>query len=202
MFPNPAEPPLVREPNAVSEPGGGAARTTGGLEPHRDSEVFEQLRDRSASFARTHGAPPAIPLLCLGTRRDFGARETFTSSFLGVAGIDAPILEASSPQEFASQLRERGAKVAFLCSSPKLYAAQGAQVAQAARDAGVHTLYLAGQAKELGQQCGAVNGVIHVGSDVVATLRALLAALDVPELSGAQQIPAEHGSTGFEGDQS
>lgn len=163
MFPNHEEAALERKARP-------AAPELGGLKVVRDSQVFEDLRDRAAA-ARDAGNAPTVLLACLGARRDFGGREGFTSNLLHVGGLDTIVAEGETPEDFARQLNESGAKVAVLCSSAKVYAAQGVAVAEALRAAGAETVLVAGQIKELGEGAeGAVDGNVFDGMNVVELL--------------------------------
>jgi len=168
MFPNHEEAALERKARP-------AAPELGGLKVVRDSQVFEDLRDRSAA-AREAGNAPTVLLACLGARRDFGGREGFTSNLLHVGGLDTIVAEGETPEDFARQLTESGAKVAVLCSSARVYADQGIAVAQALRDAGATQVLIAGQIKELGtdEVDGLIDGNVFDGMDVVALLTATL----------------------------
>ncbi len=164
MFPNHTEVLPEREPRPE-------APVLAGLVPVRDSQVFEDLRDRSQAMAEA-GKAPVVMLACLGARRDFGGREGFTSNLFHVGGIDTPLAEGTEPADFARQLTENGAKVAVLCSSAKVYAAQGLDVAKALREAGAERVLLAGQLSELGTDeiDGIIDGNVFDGMDVVALL--------------------------------
>lgn len=168
MFPNPQEKPVV----AKERP---AAPELPGLRTRRDAQVFEDLRDRSAA-ARAAGNPPKVLLACLGTRRDFGGREGFTSNLFHVAGIETIVAEGTRPVDFARKLEATGAKLAVLCSSAALYQQQGLATARALKEAGVQRVLLAGQLKELGVEDtqGAVDGNVYDGMDVVALLESTL----------------------------
>ncbi|HAM45795.1 MAG TPA: methylmalonyl-CoA mutase small subunit, partial [Propionibacteriaceae bacterium] len=159
MFPKPDEAPREVRPRPV-------APVRGGLQPVRDAEVFEALRDRAAAAAQT----PTAVLACLGARRDFGARETFTTALLGVAGIATNLIEAGSAEEFAE--KATGSKFAILCSSAKVYAEQAVAVATALKQAGVQTVYLAGRLTETGADdaTSVIDGEVYAGMDVVAFL--------------------------------
>ncbi|MCH8614173.1 methylmalonyl-CoA mutase family protein [Arsenicicoccus dermatophilus] len=176
MFPAATETPVDREPRVVLAPA-----TTPILPPTRDAEVFERLRDR-ATAAAAQGSPATVLLACLGTRRDFGPRETFTSNLLHVAGIDTPLCEGGTPEQVAARLREVGAQVAVLCSSAGVYADQGVAVAEALRAAGVREVLIAGRRTELGPEAppGAVDGELFDGMDVVTFLSTLLDTLGAP----------------------
>lgn len=166
--------PMKDEQAITARPRGGAP-ANGGLKPVRDSELFEGLRDRAAS-----GAKPKVFLACLGARRDFGGREMFTSNVLLVGGIDFPSSEGGTPEEIAAQAAASGAKMAILCSSAKVYATQAIAVAQALKDAGIDTVYIAGRKTETGaEDASVIDGEVFDGMDVVAFLGATLDRIGV-----------------------
>ena len=71
------------------------------LVPHRDSAMFEALRDRSAAYAAEHGHPPrvAVPTLDLPRAAD---RRTDVVNILTVAGLEAVGGEAVGGEAEAS----------------------------------------------------------------------------------------------------
>lgn len=164
MFPNMNEAPLERKP--LPE-----APEYKGLAPIRDAQVFEDLRDRSKAAAAA-GNTPKVMLAALGKRRDFGAREGFTAPLYHVAGIETVLAEGETPEDFVRQFNESGAKTVVLCSSAKVYAEQGMDVAKALRDAGAEEIRLAGQYKELGsdEAESLFDGNVFAGMDVVELL--------------------------------
>lgn len=170
MFPNPDEEPLAVRPRPTPP-------ERHGLAPRRDSEVFEALRDRAAAA----DPRPAVFLACLGARRDFGARETFTSAMLGVGGIDRPTSEGGSPEEIVAQVRQAGARFVILCSSAKVYASQAVEVARALKEAGVPTVYIAGRKSETASDevDSVIDGEVSAGMDVVAFLSDALSRIGV-----------------------
>lgn len=171
MFPQSVEPVIERTPRPPAP--------DSALPRRRDAALFEALRDRTAALAATNGRQPAVLLAALGTRRDFGARETFTTSLLGVAGIGAPLVEGTDPAAFARGLKEAGTTVAVLCSSPAMYTRHGVRVARALREAGATTILLAGQAKELGDAPdGTIDGTLHAGVDTLPLLTSILDTLE------------------------
>lgn len=168
MFPNMHEKLPEREPRPE-------APEYRGLAPIRDAQVFEDLRDRSTA-AREAGNSPKVLLACLGARRDFGAREGFTSNLYQVGGIETVLAEGKTPEDFANQLKDSGARIAVLCSNAKVYAAQGMDVARALKAAGAQEVRLAGQFKELGdpEAESLLDGNIYDGMDVVDLLTTTL----------------------------
>jgi len=153
------------------------APAAGGLPAVRDSEVFEAVRDRSAAA----DPKPAVFLACLGARRDFGGREMFTSNVLLVGGLDFPESEGGTPEEIASQAAASGAKMAILCSSAKVYAAQAMDVARALKAAGIKTVFIAGRKTEVGAEDvdSVIDGEVFDGMDVVAFLESTLDRIGV-----------------------
>jgi methylmalonyl-CoA mutase len=161
MFPKPDEEPVKAKPRP-------AAPERHGLAPHRDAEVFEALRDRAAGAETT----PSVFLACLGARRDFGGRETFTGALLGVGGIERPSSEGGTADEIVAKVTQSGAKFVILCSSAKVYAAQAVEVARALKAAGVATVYIAGRKTETASDevDSVIDGEVFDGMDVVAFL--------------------------------
>ena len=171
MFPNHLEKALERAPRP-------AAPKLGGIPFVRDSQVFEDLRDRSKAAKKA----PTVLLACLGTRRDFGGREGFTSNLYHVGGINTVIAEGTNPEVFVKAMQEAGTDIAVLCSSAKVYAAHGLAVAKALKEAGAQEVRLAGQLKELGGDEAEVNAVIDGnvfdGMNVVELLTSTLDKLE------------------------
>jgi len=161
MFPKADEEPVKAKPRP-------AAPARAGLPAHRDAEVFEALRDRAAAAP----SKPEVFLACLGARRDFGGRETFTAALLGVGGIVTPSSEGGTPEEIAAKASAAGAKFVILCSSAKIYADQAIPVARALKEAGVGTVYIAGRKKETAADDvdDVIDGEVFDGMDVVAFL--------------------------------
>lgn len=167
MFPLTAEPEVEVRPRP-------AAPKLGGLQPVRDSQLFEALRDRS-----TAAGTPEIFLACLGERRDFGPREMFTTALVNVGGIATPSSEGGTPEEIAA--KAAGQSFVVLCSSAKVYAAQAVPVAKALKAAGVANVYIAGSKKEAAsdEADAVIDGEVFAGMDVVAFLGDALDKLGV-----------------------
>lgn len=98
-FPLAGETPLARTRRADLPTGPGA------LVPHRDSAIFEALRDRSAAYAAEHGHPPrvAVPKLDLPRAAD---RRIDAVNILTVAGMEA--VEADTDAAASLRATDRG----------------------------------------------------------------------------------------------
>src|ERR687897_582529 len=118
------------------------------------------LRDRARALG-----DPVVHVRTLGTRRDFGARRAFVDNVLAAGGI-RPTTE--------------NAPVAVLASGKQGYADQAATAVAELRAAGVQRIFVAGRARELGEDAHLVDGEIHDGMDVVAFLEDLLDGLGAP----------------------
>ncbi|MEL4505340.1 methylmalonyl-CoA mutase small subunit [Luteococcus sp. H138] len=149
-----------------------------GLEWHRDSEVFEAMRD--AVKAQPNAT---VFLACLGERRDFGAREGFAGNLFHVAGLPTPKAEGGSTEEIVEAFKQAATPVACLCSNAKVYAEQALPVAKALKEAGAKVVYLAGNLKELGEGAseaeGVIDGTVAMGANVVELLGTTLDTLGV-----------------------
>ena len=152
-----------------------AALELGGIERHRDTELFEGIRDRVIAAGQ-----PNVFLACLGARRDFGGREMFTSNLVHVGAIPTVSHEGGTPDEIVAAFKENGSPMAILCSSAKVYADQAVEVAKALKDAGAKKVLLAGSLKEIGDGDASIfDGTVAMGMDVVAFLEETLETLGV-----------------------
>ena len=153
----------------------------GGLPVGRDSELFEALRDRTRRQTQSTGTRPGVFLACLGTRRDFGPREQFTSNVLLVAGLAHPSSEGGTAEEIVAKVKEAGAPMVILCSSGKVYAEQAIEVAKALKAAGIAHVWIAGRKTETGSDEAdqVLSGEIYDGMDVAGFLTDTLDRLGV-----------------------
>ena len=144
------------------------------LAPIRLAEPFERLRDRSDLYLAKHGARPKVFLACLGGPADFNARASFAKSLFEAGGIEA--VEGNGGN-FAKRFKESGARLACLCSSDKVYEREGAEAAQALKEAGARHVYLAGKpgAHQAAFERAGIGSFLHQGCD---TLQVLSAAYD------------------------
>jgi len=135
----------------------------------RLAEPFERLRDKSDAHLAEHGARPKVFLACLGRPSDFNARASFAKSLFEAGGIEA--VEGSG--DVAKGFKASGAKLACLCSSDKIYAAEAEDAAKALLDAGANRVYLAGKPGNPAEfeQAG-ISTFIHQGCDTLDILEA------------------------------
>lgn len=135
----------------------------------RLSEPFEALRDAADAMKER----PKIFLANLGKAVDFTARSMFARNFFEAGGIAAVSSEGiSSPDEAAKAFKASGAKLACICSSDEVYAAQAEAIAKALKDAGA-SIWLAGRGgdKEAAYKSAGIGGFIYAGCDVIAALK-------------------------------
>ena len=139
----------------------------------RLAEPFEKLRDASDRALATTGSRPKIFLANLGKLSDFTARTLFAKNVFEAGGIEAVTNDGfASRSDMIAAFKASGAKLACLCSSDKVYAAEAVDGVQALRSAGASHIYLAGRPGELEQSLKAagVEEFVYVGCDVVAAL--------------------------------
>jgi len=138
----------------------------------RLAEPYEALRDASDRMLEKTGSRPKVFLATLGTPADSIARAMFAKNFFEAGGIEA-VEGGGDVTALAAAFRQSGAKLACLCSSDAVYAAQGADAAKALAAAGATYIYLAGRPgdAEALQKAG-VQSFIYAGCDALATLQA------------------------------
>jgi methylmalonyl-CoA mutase len=172
--------PLADEQPLTGWLGRPARPSYAGLAPYRDAEVFERLRQRSRAHQQATGRVPTVILACLGTRRDFGAREQFTTNLLLVAGLGFVELEGATGDQIVAAARDHQTDLVILASSGKVYAAQGLAAAQASQAAGL-TTWIAGRVTEIADPGAAdlIDGEIFDGMNVVTFLTSTLDHLEV-----------------------
>ncbi|KYG24282.1 methylmalonyl-CoA mutase [Bradyrhizobium sp. AT1] len=156
------------------------------LPPIRLAEPFESLRDRSDAILKLRGVRPRVFLACLGTPNDFTARATFAKSFFEAGGIEAiDGAGIADPAELALAFTSSGAELACLCSSDKIYAERAEISAQALRQVGARHIYLAGPPSqfEAAFRRAGIGSFIHVGCDVLATLKSAYDWIQNPKIA-------------------
>jgi methylmalonyl-CoA mutase len=174
-------PPAVLDvPPIVAPKEAAAALTIEPLRRIRLAEPFERLRDASDRILAQTGGRPKIFLANLGRLSDFTARAAFARNFFEAGGIEALTSDGfGSRDEMAAAFQASGARLACLCSSDKVYAADAADAATAL--AGAAHIYLAGRPRELepALKAAGVGTFIFAGCDVLATLDAAYKILAV-----------------------
>ena len=140
----------------------------------RLAEPFEALRDTSDAMLAKTGARPKVFLANLGKLADFTARAMFAKNFYEAGGIEALGNDGFKDQaEMVAAFKASGAKLACLCSSDKVYAAQAADAAKALTAAGA-IVHLAGRPGDNEAELAAagVKTFVFMGCDVLSTLQA------------------------------
>ncbi len=147
------------------------------LQAHPFSEPFEALRRASDEALERHGRRPAVFLANLGPVARHTARANYAQNFFEAGGFEVISTPGfSSPAAAAEAFAGSKAAIAVICSDDKLYQEQAAETAGALKAAGARTVVLAGNPgdnRESWQQAG-IDRFIHIGSDVLEILRALL----------------------------
>ncbi|KZS64548.1 MAG: methylmalonyl-CoA mutase small subunit [Mycobacterium pseudokansasii] len=116
---------------------------------------FEALRDRSDGFLARTGSRPQALLLPLGPLAEHNIRTTFAANLLASGGIEALNPGTVDAAGVAKVVSEAGSPtVAVICGTDKRYRDEAAEVAQAARNAGITRVYLAGPETALGDSAG------------------------------------------------
>ena len=83
------------------------------------------------------GSRPKVFLANLGKLSDFTARTLFAKNFFEAGGIEAVTNDGfASRDDMIAAFKASGAKLACLCSSDKVYAAEAADAAKALTAAG------------------------------------------------------------------
>lgn len=117
----------------------------------RYAAEFEALRDRSDAYLAEHDARPQVLLLPLGPLAEHNVRTTFAANLLASGGIEAVnpgTVDAASVAQAA--LAAGSPTAAVICGTDKRYPDEVSGVVQAARDAGIERVYLAGPEKAVG----------------------------------------------------
>lgn len=139
----------------------------------RLAEPFEALRDASDVHLKKTRKRPQLFLANLGTASDFTTRATFAKNFYEAGGIEAVTNDGFKDQAaMLAAFKASGAKLACICSSDKVYAAQAADAAKALTAAGA-IVHLAGRPGEHAatlRQAG-VKTFVFMGNDAISTLR-------------------------------
>jgi methylmalonyl-CoA mutase len=182
-FPNLAEasvsvlaPPPAAAPTTTS-----GAITVEALPSIRLAEPFEALR-ASADIAEAAGERPKAFLATLGRIAGFAARVGFARNLFEAGGIAAPSGDGFAKagttdlDALVAAFRTSGAKLACLCGSDEVYAAEAIPAAAALTAAGA-TAWLAGRPgeQEAALREAGVTNFVFAGCDAIAVLQDALA---------------------------
>ncbi len=117
----------------------------------RYAAEFEALRDRSDAYLERSGSRPQVLLLPLGPLAEHNIRATFAANLLASGGIEAVNPGPVDAAGVAQAVSAAGTPdVAVICGTDKRYGSEALGVVEAARDAGVSRVYLAGPQQALG----------------------------------------------------
>lgn len=158
------------------------AETCVKLSLERDAAAFEALRDAADTATDTaKGQRPVAFVATLGSVADFTARATWIRNMMEAGGFLAPVGEGHADLDaLVAAYRQSGARIAILASSDAVYQLSAEDAARALKAAGAGTLYLAGKPKDDAEaaayRAAGLDGFIHAGQDMIATLKAAQAA--------------------------
>ncbi len=159
-------PDRIREKN-MEQPW---VRPGGGLPQHRIAERYEELRDRADA-----AGDPQVTLLTIGSLASYGSREAFAANLFAAGGIQTQSIAASAESELSVS------QVVCLVGADSDYAAEAADAARRARQAGAKRVLLAGKPGERAESDreAGVDGYIYLGCDAVSVLEQSLSDLGV-----------------------
>lgn len=152
------------------------------LEPHRDAERFEILRDASDAYLQQHGQRPQIFLVNLGPIPQHRPRADFARQLFEAGGFESIDNGGySSPEEAVQAYQNHLTPAAILCSNDATYVEMIPQIAPMLKAAGVQHLFLAGKPAqhEAAWRSAGVDQFVFLGCDACATLEALQQALSI-----------------------
>jgi methylmalonyl-CoA mutase len=140
---------------------------------------FEKLRDASDARLKEKGQRPRIFLANMGPIAVHTARAGYAQNFFEAGGFEAVTNDGFATAEQAvAAVKANGCNLAIICSSDAWYETGAAALAAALKQAGVTTLFLAGNpgAQEKAYRDAGVDQFIFMGCDVLATLTQLAQA--------------------------
>jgi methylmalonyl-CoA mutase len=166
-YPNLGEPPLQQNDSRHSPLAAGHLV--------RYAAEFEALRDRSDAYLDRTGSRPQALLLPLGPLAEHNIRTTFASNLLASGGIEAINPGTLDADGVAKAVADAGSPVvAVLCGTDGRYGTEAAAVVQAARDAGVSHVCLAGPQKAVAEAGHQPDEFLTMKINAVEALSGLL----------------------------
>lgn len=152
------------------------------LARERLSEPFEALRDRADRWLAEVGRRPRVFLANLGPIAEHKARAGYAHNFFEAGGFEVLGNDGfASAQDAADAFAGSGAELCALCSSDAIYADMAEAAGRAVAQKGAKAVVLAGSPgeREAAYRAAGVSDFIHVGVNLVESLRALLARAGV-----------------------
>jgi methylmalonyl-CoA mutase len=160
------------------------------LPPRRDAEPYEALAARAAALAAREPVRARAHCLCLGDAGRTAARLDFARGLLAVGGFEVSVgAFTADPAVAVAEAVASGAAVVMLVAPDDLYPGPGAAAAARLAAAAAPPLVLvAGRPGEATAPLAAhgVTRCLHLGSDLVAELGAVLDALGAPAAAAAK----------------
>lgn len=139
---------------------------------------FEALRDRSDAHLAKTGSRPKALLLPLGPLAEHNIRATFATNLLASGGIEAVNPGAVDAAGVADAVTAAdGPAVAVICGTDSRYGTEVAGVVEAARNAGVSRVLLAGPDKAVADADPKPDDYLTAKIDAVGALSDLLTRL-------------------------
>jgi methylmalonyl-CoA mutase len=154
--------------------------------PHHDSVIsiaryaagFEALRDRSDAYLERTGERPKVLMLPLGPLAEHNIRTTFAANLLASGGIEAINPGPVDAGGVADTVSAAGVPaIALVCGTDARYATEAAAVVEAAHQAGVSRVLLAGPEKAVADAQPKPDEFLTAKIDAVAALSDLLTRL-------------------------
>jgi methylmalonyl-CoA mutase len=168
----------VRLPRTASR----AEVLPGDVPVHADAEPFERLQDAADAWSATHGTRGRVLLLRLGAAADSAARVAFARGVAEAGGLESVVTpEVTNVAQATAAFASSDASAGILCGSDAGYAAHGALVASALKQAGLGLLLVAGRpgADADALRTAGVDDFVFDGADIVALLERLLMSVGV-----------------------
>ena len=138
------------------------------LPSHRESTLFEHLRDASDAWLATNGLRPRIFLANMGPVPEHKPRATYAVNFFEAGGIEALSNDGfDTVAEAAAAFAEADTRLAVICSTDARYPELVPELATALEAGGARTIFVAGKpgAHEAAWREAGVAGFIHMGCD-------------------------------------
>lgn len=182
-FPNLAEAPVAvlaprpPGPDTPAAAGPGPQLRVAPLPSHRDSEVFEALRQSSAAAFAASGAAPKVFLANFGPPSAFLARHNFAAALFAVAGLDAAPGEGfTSIDAVCTAFAASAAKLACICAADGQLQSEGNALALALQASGARRIFVVAEPHAASVADLPDVTFLHRGCDIVAVLQDALAS--------------------------